>query len=225
MENEDLVNKGILIDEVKNSRNLLVSFGGIKQGMGIPVFEFYKSFQTIECNKIFIRDFKQMWYQKGVDEEISSIAKLIDHLDRLLTKKNYSKVCFIGNSMGGFGAILCGAILNIDKVIVFSPQTFIDRKNRILKMDRRWQKQISNVYKNSNSTSLFDLKQVIKKKKIQTKFDIHYSTDDRLDRVHAERLSKISQVNLFSYNKGGHNLVKELKASKQLESILSNIFL
>ena len=50
--------EGILISRA-GSRNLLVSFGGINQSLGMPVFEFYNSIKDIDCDKIFLRDFNQ----------------------------------------------------------------------------------------------------------------------------------------------------------------------
>lgn len=56
------------LEEFNGNKNLLVSFGGIAQGLGMPVFEFFNSISDIPCDKIFLRDFHQAWYQKGVDE-------------------------------------------------------------------------------------------------------------------------------------------------------------
>lgn len=40
-------NKGILID-FNGRKNLLVLFGGIHQGLGMPVFEFFNSISDIK---------------------------------------------------------------------------------------------------------------------------------------------------------------------------------
>lgn len=39
--------------------------------------------------------------------------------------------------MGGYAAMLLCHLLNVDTDIIFSPQTFIDKWNRILFNDRR----------------------------------------------------------------------------------------
>ena len=49
-------NKEVLTDFNKHEV-LLVSFGGISQGLGMPVFEFFNSISDIACDKIYFRDF------------------------------------------------------------------------------------------------------------------------------------------------------------------------
>lgn len=46
-------------EDLENRENLLVTFGGVNQGIGIPVFEFMKSTELLKCDKIFFRDFSQ----------------------------------------------------------------------------------------------------------------------------------------------------------------------
>src|SRR5690554_537187 len=96
---------GNLID-LQGNKNLLVSFGGIYQGLGIPVFEFFNSISDIECDKIFLRDFNQAWYHKGVDSNLDDMEKVIEFLRSTIRKNKYDKVCFLGNSMGGYAALL-----------------------------------------------------------------------------------------------------------------------
>ena len=72
-------NKGIL-EENNKSKNLLVTFGGINSGLSMPVFEFYNSIKEIHCDKIFIRDLFQAWYQFGCDSEFDSKQKILEYL-------------------------------------------------------------------------------------------------------------------------------------------------
>ena len=55
-----------------------MSFGGVNQGLGMPIFEFFNSINDLECDKVFFRDFSQMWYQKGVDEVVNDLLSLKD---------------------------------------------------------------------------------------------------------------------------------------------------
>lgn len=48
--------------------------------------------------------------------------------------------------MGGYGAILFGNMLEVDRVISFAPQSYINRWNRLINRERRWEKQIRNIY-------------------------------------------------------------------------------
>jgi hypothetical protein len=68
------------------NENLLVSLVGIKQGLGMLVFNFFNSINNLQCDKIFLRDFNQMWYQKGVDGTINNLA----NLEKFFVKGNES---------------------------------------------------------------------------------------------------------------------------------------
>lgn len=218
-------NKGILVNE-KGSKHLLVSFGGVNQGLGMPVFEFFNSINDLKCDKIFFRDFSQMWYQKGVDDVVNDINSLMNFINNEIIKNKYTKVIFLGNSMGGYAAILLGVLIKVDRVISFAPQTFIDKKKRFFFGDRRWARQMNNIHKNKNKyKQFFDLKEVIKKHTdLNQQIDVYYSSKHRLDRIHAERLKGFKNVNLHDYNKGGHAVVKILRDSGELNALLSKLF-
>jgi len=214
---------GILKD-LRGSKNLLITFGGIKQGIGIPVFEFFNSVSIIDCDKVFIRDFNQAWYQKGIDNDINTLEKTTHYIEKLLLTQQYNKVCFLGNSMGGYAAILFGLKFNIDKVISFAPQTFINRFNRMLYLDFRWRKQISNIYKQKKK-GIYDLKTIFELyKNSTTKVKIIYSIKHRLDKIHAERLKKYNQVHLVPMAKGGHAIVKSIRDNDGLLKLIKSSF-
>ena len=63
----ELNDDSILLVEEPKSSLIIVSFGGINNQMGIPVFEFFNMMN----NKIvlkFIKDTKQSWYLLGITE-------------------------------------------------------------------------------------------------------------------------------------------------------------
>lgn len=217
--------QGVLIEK-NNSKNLLISFGGFKQGMGMPVFEFYNCLNSVSCNKIFIKDDYQAWYHKGINEDLSSMNLLAKYLEGIILEGNYKKVCFVGNSMGGYAAILFGVLLNVDEILVFSPQTFINKWYRFKYNDKRWGIQINEIYKHQNSSNkYFDLKSFLKRnKKYSGKLSLYYSINDKLDKIHAERLKKINFVEYFPIDLEGHNIVRELKNSGDLNRILSKLY-
>jgi hypothetical protein len=126
--------------------------------------------------------------------------------------------------MGGYGAILLGLLIKVDRIISFAPQTFIDKKNRFFFWDRRWRKQMNSIHKNKNKhKEFFDLKKIFKNN-FKQQIDIYYSSRHRLDRIHAERLKGIENVKLHGYSSGGHAVVKTLRDSGELNDILSKMF-
>ena len=217
--------QGVLIER-NNSKNLLISFGGFKQGLGMPVFEFYNSFSSVTCDKIFIKDDNKAWYHKGIDEDLYSINLIYKYIKGVISEGDYEKVCFVGNSMGGYAAILFGVLLNVDEILVFSPQTFINKWSRFIYKDKRWGIQMNEIYKYKNrSVEYFDLKRFLKRNKYYSgKLSLYYSINDKLDKIHAERLKNINFVELFPIDFGGHNIVRELKKTGDLNKILSKLY-
>ncbi|MBA3685068.1 MAG: hypothetical protein H0W72_07475 [Planctomycetes bacterium] len=215
---------GILTD-VAGRSDLLVSFGGVRQGLGVPVFEFFNSIADLDCDKIFIRDFSAAWYQKGVDAEIDSLDKLIGFLRSSITRSAYGRVCFIGNSMGGYAAILFGSIVDAHRVIAFAPQSYIDWWNRLVSRDRRWKQEIGLVHRNERRNSTyFDLKKHLERTAYRTRIDLYYSPDHRLDRKHCERLSGSRNVVLHPLAEGGHEVVKAIRDKGQLKELIRSAF-
>lgn len=207
--------------EENNSNKLLVTFGGIKQGMGMPVYEFYNSLKDLKCDKLYLKDLEQVWYHKGINHDVNSILKLKEFLSDLINRKQYENVVFIGNSMGGYGAILFGVLLNVNSVIAFSPQTFIGRAMRFWNKDHRWANEISKTYTiNRKQKSFYNIKLLLKRVTYSTQIDVYYSTNDKLDKIHAEKLKGQTNINLFPYDKGNHNLIKHLRDEDNLFNII-----
>lgn len=215
----------ILIEKT-GSENLLVTFGGINRGLGIPVFEFFNSLKEINCDKIFLRDFKQAWYHNGINEKINNIDYIRKSLQKIIRDNNYTKTCFLGNSMGGYAAILFGSMINVNTIISFSPQTFIDKWNRFLTFDTRWKKQLSYVYTYTNKKiKYFDLKKHLKTvPSFSGSITIYYCPKQRLDKIHAERLKGCAEITLVQINNGGHDVVKILRDTGELKSVITKVF-
>ena len=202
---------------------LLFVFGGIKNGIGMPFFEFNNFLKQYKnLSKVFIRDINQAWYHKGLTGISEEIATTLDYIKQITKEKTYTKIIFIGNSAGGYAALLFGNLLNINKVIAFAPQTFINRKNRLLYQDFRWKKQIRAIYDYKNSTpAYYDLKKVLKNNS-NTQNTIYFDSNDKLDKVNAQRLSSLENTNIIDLKLGKHNLIKAIRDNGLLKKIIEN---
>ncbi|WP_298533183.1 YqiA/YcfP family alpha/beta fold hydrolase [uncultured Algibacter sp.] len=213
-----------LFKELNNSSTLVIVFGGIKQGLGIPVYEFMNLLRGFKFDKVFIRDLSQSWYQNGIFEA-NSIFKLKKRIESIIKQGSYKKVFFIGNSMGGYAAIMFGSLIGVNEVISFSPQTFLKKSLRKRYKDYRWKDEILKIKYIFFKRKILDLKKLeslIENKNLH--IEIHYSLRDRLDSVHAARVKSIKGVTLYPYNFGNHNLVKELRDKGTLSGILNKKF-
>ena len=111
--------KGVIIQNNPTSKAIIIAFGGINNEMGIPVFEFFNIMKNKNFTKVFVRDLRQSWYHRGVDESynISDLCrKLKLIIESFQVKNNKKRVIFIGNSAGGYAALIFGVLLNVDKI-------------------------------------------------------------------------------------------------------------
>ncbi len=213
----------VVIDCSVAHNSLLIAFGGISGKMGVTPFEFFNLSKSFDTNRIYVRDFAQSWYHQGLPGIADDIDGIVDFLREKITQSHADKVIMVGNSMGGYAAILFGVLLDADTVHAFSPQTFINKLNRLRYFDRRWRKQIKKTY-HIKTKKYFDLKSVLhgSQNKLKCQINIYYSDTHRLDKIHATHLTSFSNVKLNAYEKGGHRLVKHLRDTGELNKIISN---
>jgi hypothetical protein len=215
--------EGIHLDFNNNSDVLLISFGGLSEGMGIPPYEFLRIASEFNVQKIFLRDSLRSWYQRGIKGIGNNIDRVANYLQAKIDEQKFNKIITTGNSAGGYAAILFGYLLEVDSAIAFSPQTFIDEDNRTLFGERRWGNHLKKLHEDLNgsvNTKYFDLINLWQEKSIKTNFHIHFSRQNHLDVVHSVRMQGCQNVNLFAYDGNDHNVVKVLRDSGLLKQIL-----
>ena len=200
---------------------LLVAFGGLRGAIGIPGFEFRKVLSDFDCNLLFVRDVEQAWYQGDLPGLGSGVDGLVEGVRGLVATADVSRVVCLGNSMGGYAALLVGSAIEADEVIAFSPVTFINWSARFLAMDRRWGAAIR--YSRSRPTShppSFDLGSYLREPgwgRARVYADLSY----RLDRIQANRLEGLPRLRVES-RPGRHGLVRELRDSGELAGLLAS---
>jgi hypothetical protein len=209
---------GLLFKDNK-SKNLIIFFGGIRNGLGAPVFEFHNFIKKINIDSdfLFVIDHSQAWYHFG----ISGYTKNINETAKFL-KENYidthDNIITFGNSMGGFAAILFGSLLNIESY-AFGPQTFVCPTKMNEVNDTRWRRQRKKLYTPEVNSEFFDLSSVINN---SDKVNIFVSGNQ--DLVHSDNLKDFDNVIIKEYKDGGHNLIKYLRDNGELAKIIRKLF-
>lgn len=205
---------------VPGSSRIVFLFGGIQGGLAMPPFEFYKAANVIDCSKVFLRDLAQSWYQKGLAGIGDDAQAVAGFLAQQIRDSGATDVRFVGNSMGGYAALMFCALLKTGRAIAFAPQTFIDRPQRQANGDSRWEDQLSRLHAQPRGTDLLDLVPCIEREHPGLEADVYYSSADELDGLHARRLGGFPNVRLHHYREGGHNLVRFLRDRGALAGIL-----
>lgn len=209
----------ILEEPVEGSQKLFIIFGGIASGIVMPPFEFYQSSKILDHNRVFVRDFKQSWYHAG----LPGISKDLEGTRRCLTEiiERYApdETVMVGNSMGGFAAILFASLIGDSRAVAFAPQTFIGPRLRWKHRDRRWKGLIYRTYMRTLfSERHFDLAALPENG--HWRADVHYASTHVLDRIHGQNLANRDHITLHEHPEGGHKLVKHLRDTGQLPKIL-----
>jgi pimeloyl-ACP methyl ester carboxylesterase len=197
--------------ELCQSPVLAVAFTGISHGLGGIHFEFGRSLGNIPCATLFIRDIGLRWYQYGPDDPGAADA-VVARIQGVAKRVGASRIVCIGNSMGGFGALLYGSLLQADAVIAFCPQTAIDPAITAAMGDRRW----SNYQTNISDYPYGDISRLAQPRNVT----ICYGSNDSLDVAHVNRLKWPIQRIVMP---GGHGAVRELKNQGKLIPLLSDV--
>lgn len=186
------------------SKDLLISFGSRGQTKVSP----HNYLKNIPINQmhLFDRD-GYSWFQNGVVGIAEDIFLLANYIKKTCQEYNFEKIICIGASMGGYAALVIGALINADKVIAISPQVELTHGWPLAPSD--------NVdLRISNARELIASAQ-------QTQF-LLISSSELLDVYHVSLLSDLSHVR-HCILKSPHNILGIFKKSFLLDSFLENI--
>ena len=103
---------------------VLVSFAGWAGGhAGVTAPEFSRTVEGLPADVVFLRDPRDCAYLDGVPGAGGSIAEVAAWLRDLCARKGARRVVTMGNSTGGWAAILFGLLIGADDVQAFAPKT------------------------------------------------------------------------------------------------------
>lgn len=94
----------------EGSETLAIIFStvGVKPGY----FTFYKSMLNIPVHKLHLTDPHSEWFQDGIPGFGKTVEETVESIKALQESIGAKEIVTIGSSMGGYGALLYGALLN-----------------------------------------------------------------------------------------------------------------
>ena len=200
---------------------LLVVFSGLKKNpRAMPGFSFKKITDDLPAKKLFLRDLDRAWFLKGLRGVTRNVEETVAFLRAEMAATGARRTVLTGYSLGGFAALLYGALLGADEVQAISPQTFITFWRRLRCGDHRWRRYIWRLHF-SNPRRFHDLKPILQQAS-GTQFHVHYARDSRCDPSHAEHLRGLNGVTLHEYAEGGHRLITALHDNGELRQLLAD---
>ncbi|WP_406698815.1 hypothetical protein V5E97_08000 [Singulisphaera sp. Ch08] len=226
---------GCLIDRVYPGRPLLISFG-FNDWNRVPNFEFFGRTKRLEArfgirfNRLLIRDVANAWYHRGVPGLGAHVDEVAATLRSLIRSIGPSEVITIGQSMGGYAAIMFGMLLATDRIVAFGPLSHLNPSEAILYGDRRFLPVMEALQADPPKSAYLDLPQLGEALHYQGElhviFGTHPGRDDgvsgNLDAIHALRLARLPSVTLFPYPESDHPVVHWLIEHHQIDDLLAS---
>lgn len=211
------------------SNVLLLIFSGLAQMVGMPFFEFNNITSGLDrVNKIYLRDTHKLWYHRGLPNMGNDIDAIAYFLQQYTTHPATRKTIIIGNSGGGYAALLFGHILGADEVHAFSPKIFIDPIKRIINNDFPPITSISHLFSLylHGQRKYFDLKKVFLSSVPQKgDFHLYFAENNKIDLLQASRMKSIPGIHLHPFQYDQHNLIRILKQSGKLRKLIEQAIL
>jgi len=209
-------------DYSSDSRTLIICF---TSKVAINKFEWVNLFSSkynhFKCKMLYVRDIKNSWWQttySGIEGH--GPKPLAKFLNEKIAELDIDRVITMGLSMGGYGAILFGCLLNVDTVFAFSPQTVLN--------EARYKKsKLHKKFKGLNIDKPFtDLKNVLSDNdNTKTVYHLFYGDKNLHDPQHAKRISNIENVTVILHpiDSKFHTIVKESMKTKSFRDAMSKL--
>jgi hypothetical protein len=132
--------------------------------------------------------------------------------------------------MGGYAALLYGALLEVDEVHAFAGQTFLPaRRGRIFWKTvyaRNWailRKHAELLLDSHLDRTYYDLRVPMRDASARgTNFNLYYSSDDTRDVQHARHVTDIPGVRLHARTSGGHHVGMLMRDNGELAIVLND---
>jgi hypothetical protein len=229
---------GCLIDRAYPGRPLIISFGFV-DWENPPIFDFFGRTKKLEnrfgvrFNRILIRDLTNAWYHRGVPGLGSHVDEVAASLRGLVRSIRPGRVLTIGQSMGGYGAIMFGMLAGADRIVSFGPLSHLNLSEAICYGDRRFLPVLEGLEADRPRSGYYDLPQLGAALDYRGELHVIFGThpgnrDDHacsLDAVHAFRLARLPNVVLHPYPEAEHAVVQWLIDHQQIDDVLASLLM
>jgi hypothetical protein len=203
-EDEFLRVQAKLNDRADRTVLCFTGIGKAISGDTVQMVEFYRA-STADANAVFIIDKTRSWGNRiDFDRLITALTPLTAGR-RLYT---------IGNSMGGFLAILMSSFLDVRCTVAFVPQFSVDAE--VMPEETRWEVYRSQIarYRYPSLDGHFNA---------SAKYYLFHSGKEK-DRNHWEKMPSAPNVKQFVFRDFGHGAAKRLKVMGLLDTVIGQCF-
>ena len=205
---------------VAGSDTVIFAFCGVRHRIGMPTTIFHRLVQQLGCSVVYLRDFRRAHYLKGVRGLGGDRAETIHALKTLTADLGARRVLCVGNSSGGYGALLYGLELEAEAVLNFSGPTNLDPEfNRYL---NRGESALALSQELPNESLDMRARYLAAPKRPRAAMVFgEFAWDDRLHGEHMGGSPGVELISVSDYQ--GHSTISELLRRDQLSQLLEDL--
>jgi hypothetical protein len=188
---------------------LLLVFSHLEEPVGR--FSLQQTVTRIGASTVLTNTVPRSYYAEGVPGLGSGIAATAEGLRRIIEAVRPRAVVTLGISMGGYAALMFGALLRVNRILAFSPETrlLLPGSRSSLALRRRTPPEHLDV---------LPLLEVAP----ETRTALYFGETDLHDVHAAWRLRNLPAANLFSVQGGGHEIARFFVERNLLQSMIGD---
>lgn len=192
--------------KVEGSDKLLLIFSALN--IRPPKFSLFKKAQTLGINVLFFNTPSYEWYRNGI-KGIGDTEEVVKFIKNLKEEQNINSIYTFGTSMGGYGAILYGALCGAKKIFACCTEPVIG-----IPGGRTTVAQNNYLYAEYTDLRAVGLNNII----------YLYGQTDPADCIGAYMISSANPGNLvFSLPDAGHDVVDRLNSQGYLLPMIEEV--
>ena len=206
------------------SDTLVMIFSGIGHNQNTQILvERILALQKVDI--LLVQDVKRQYFLTGLFNTSRNLTDTANILQSY-TDRGYVHKVALGCSSGGYGAIMFGNLLGLDRIIAFSPQSVVDSREKFnvlkdFKIAPQTCKSLTLRLSNESDPLYGHSLNLKSYQPFRTPVEIHYHTDRDSDvnKRHAEYIQhNMCKLNHYVSNDCG--IVRYLQITSQLDPIL-----
>jgi hypothetical protein len=203
---------------------LFVAFTGWTDDEQTEKFAFRDLCRRLGYRHLLLRDPRRLAYLGGIDDAWDDYERLRDGLAAEIRGAGPENTVFLGESLGGFGALLHGHELGVGIVHAFGPFTTFDLLSclgdrELMRGAWDFRAELLHIYGHcARHVRRFGLRRVLSRSNGRTRYFVHASRGKPLDRVQALHLAGLPGVDVLLHQGESHLVALHLARQKTLEA-------
>src|SRR5215212_614845 len=219
----------ILVEKGTDSSHLLIAFTGFQGALNVPPFDFFAASGHLGSSRILLRDPTHLLYFKGCPPDAPGFNTLLERLATEIARLSPERITCVGTSSGGFGAMLFGHLLGVDRVHAFAPTVYGSVWLTALNSD--WQQVRQRIsprhwlYELLIPPSLWkyrNLPRVLSRWNGRTNFSVHVCARNTHDMTRTERFRGLPHVEIVTHECSTHQVARHLVREGKLLEIFDD---